>query len=126
MQSLIFIVVKYLKTAFAAIAIMIGTTAEAQEHKPGFEKHGDLIKGTYYYEDGSIKQEGTYKNGKLHGKWVSYGQDGEKNAIAQYEEGTKTGKWFFWHDDLLNEVDYKDNRIVEVRKYKIAEAILQK
>lgn len=76
-----------------------------------YEKQGDQIKGTYYYEDGSVKQEGANKNRELHGQWVSYGQDGEKNAIAQYQKGTKTGKWFFWHDDLLTQVDYKDNKI---------------
>ena len=116
---------KNIKIILSAIAIMIGTIAGAQDIKPLYEKDGDLIKGTYYYEDGSIKQEGTYKNGKLHGQWVSYGQDGKKNALAQYEEGNKTGKWFFWNDDLLTEVDYNKNRIAEVRKYKNAEALVQ-
>jgi antitoxin component YwqK of YwqJK toxin-antitoxin module len=116
---------KNITKTLLAIAFMIGTMAGAQEIKPDFEKQGDLIKGTYYYEDGSVKQKGTYKNGKLHGEWISYGQDGKKNAIAQYQEGIKTGKWFFWHDDLLMEVDYNDNKIAEVRKYKSAEALAQ-
>lgn len=116
---------KTIKITLSAFAIMLCTMAGAQEINPTFEKHGELIKGTFYYEDGSIKQEGTYKNGKLHGQWVSYGQDGEKNALAQYEEGNKTGKWFFWNDDLLTEVDYNKNIIAEVRKYKYAEAIVQ-
>ncbi len=107
------------------IAIMLGTTGLAQEITPRFEKQGNLIKGTYYYEDGSIEQEGTYQDGKLHGQWISYGQDGKKNAIAQYQEGIKSGKWFFWHDDLLIEVDYNDNKIAEVRKYKNTEALAQ-
>ena len=115
---------KNIKITLSAFVIMLSGIAAGQDMKPRFEKQGELIKGTYYYEDGSIKQEGTYKNRKLHGEWISYGQDGEKNAIAQYEEGNKTGKWFFWNDDILNEVDYKMNKIVEVRKYKSTEALV--
>lgn len=109
---------KKLKLTIAAIAITLATAVNAQEVKPKFEQKDELIKGTFYYEDGNIRQEGTYKNGKLHGEWISYKQNGEKNAIAQYEEGNKTGKWFFWSDDILTEVDYSANRIAEVKNYK--------
>ncbi|MCM4159468.1 nicotinic acid mononucleotide adenyltransferase [Antarcticibacterium flavum] len=102
---------------FAVFAFF--TNSNAQEKPPVFEEHGELIKGTFYYEDGSVRQEGTYKDGKLHGKWISYGQDGKKNALAEYAEGQKTGKWFFWSNgDVLNEVDYSENRIAEVKVYK--------
>src|SRR5690606_4294936 len=116
---------KNIKITLSAIAIMSAGIGAAQDNQPRFEQQGELIKGTYYYEDGSIKQEGTYKNGKLHGQWISYGQDGEKNALAQYEEGNKTGKWFFWNDGLLTEVDYKKSRITEVHKYKSIELAVQ-
>ena len=32
-----------------------------------YNKQGDLIEATYYYEDGTIQQQGTFKDGKLHG-----------------------------------------------------------
>ncbi len=113
---------KYL-IAIAAFAITTGLSA--QEKQPVFEKQGELIKGTFYYEDGSVRQEGTYKNGELHGQWISYGQDGKKNALAEYNEGQKTGKWFFWTiDNVLNEVDYRENRIAEVKVYKNTTGIL--
>lgn len=108
---------KKTRIILAALAITLATTVNAQDVKPTFEEKGELIKGTYYYEDGNIRQEGTYKNGKLHGEWISYKQNGKKNAIAQYEEGAKTGKWFFWSDDVLTEVDYSSNRIAEVKEY---------
>ncbi len=109
---------KKFKSTIVAVAMIFATAMHAQDVEPTFEQKGELIKGTYYYEDGNIRQEGTYKNGKLHGEWVSYKQNGEKNAIAKYEEGIKTGKWFFWSDDILTEVDYSDNRIAEVKNYK--------
>lgn len=97
--------------------ILLSTTLTAQEMKPVFEKEGDLIKGIFYYENGNISQEGTYKDGKLHGKWVSYNKSGKKTAIAYYRNGEKNGKWFFWSADVLTEVDYENNRITEVKSY---------
>lgn len=117
---------KKLKLTIAVAAILITTAISAQDVKPTFQKNRELIKGTFYYEDGSVRQEGTYKDGKLHGKWISYEQNGKKNAIAQYEEGNKTGKWFFWTNDILTEVDYNSNIIAEVRSYKNINALVNR
>lgn len=106
---------KKIRNIVLTAAFIAGGTIFAQDKpEPRFEKDGDLIKGTFYYEDGSIKQKGTYKNRKLHGEWVSYNQRGEKEAIAQYAFGDKTGKWFFWHDGQLTEVHYDENKIASV------------
>ena len=109
---------KKILLTLAILVLTAGSTVMAQEVKPKFEKEGNLIKGTFYYENGAIKQEGTYKNGKLHGEWISYNQNGEKNAVAKYQDGNKTGKWFFWSNDILTEVDYSNNTIAEVTTYK--------
>ena len=102
----------------AGVFLVSGATmAQNDAPKPTFEKDGDLIKGTFYYEDGSVRQKGTYKDGELHGEWVSYDQNGEKKAIATYENGQKHGKWFFWEDNKLTEVDYKSNQIASVNKW---------
>ncbi len=95
-----------------------------KDPKPVFEKQGDLIKGTFYYDDGSIRQEGTYKDGKLHGEWVSYNQNGEKTAIAQYKNGQKDGIWFFWSGDQLSEVDYDNNNIASVNSWKSTSSLV--
>ena len=100
---------------FTAAFLMSGVIlAQNEEIKPKFEKQGELIKGTFYYEDGSVRQEGTYKDGKLHGEWISYDQTGKKTAIAQYAFGTKDGQWFFWDSDKLTEVNYDNNVIASV------------
>ncbi|MGA8853627.1 MAG: nicotinic acid mononucleotide adenyltransferase [Christiangramia sp.] len=111
---------KTIRNILMAAIFVTGSVAMAQnkDSKPTFEKEGDLIKGTFYYEDGSIRQEGTYKNGRLHGKWVSYNQDGDKTAIANYENGEKSGKWFFWSKDKLTEVDYQNSVIASVNSWK--------
>ncbi|MBT8319069.1 MAG: nicotinic acid mononucleotide adenyltransferase [Gramella sp.] len=116
---------KLLKNIFFGALFLVGGSAMAQDNTPDptFEKEGDLIKGTFYYEDGSIRQEGTYKDGKLHGEWVSYNQNGEKTAIAQYDKGKKDGKWFFWSEDKLTEVDYQNSVIANVNSWKSASSL---
>lgn len=107
-----------IKLLVMMVTFLFGTGLTAQEIKPNFEKEGELIKGTFYYEDGNISQKGTYKNGELHGEWVSYDKNGKKTALASYRNGKKVGKWFFWSNDVLTEVDYEENRIAEVKNYK--------
>lgn len=117
---------KNIKSILVVVAFLFVSVITAQDTKPSFKKQGELIKGTFFYQDGSISQEGTYKDGKLHGQWVSYDQNGKKNAIANYEEGKKTGKWFFWSSDQLTEVDYNNNMIAEISNYKQKERIVNK
>jgi antitoxin component YwqK of YwqJK toxin-antitoxin module len=117
---------KNIKSILLVVAFLFASVLTAQDIEPNFEKQGKLIKGTFYYQDGSISQEGTYKDGKLHGQWVSYDQNGKKTALANYENGKKTGKWFFWSSNQLTEVDYNNNWIAEVANYKLNEAIVNK
>jgi antitoxin component YwqK of YwqJK toxin-antitoxin module len=76
-----------------------------------------MVKATYFFENGTIQQEGFFKDGKLEGKWISYNQNGTKKAIAEYSEGIKTGKWFFWNENSLSEVDYTNNAIATVKNW---------
>jgi len=104
-------------------AILFGIGVTAQEVQPNFEKEGDLIKGTYFYDNGEIQQQGTYKDGKLHGEWTTYNKNGEKSALGEYENGVKTGKWFFWTNGELTEVDYRNNTIAEVTTWENTSSI---
>ena len=119
---------KTIKNILLAGVLLVGGFAMAQDNdpKPVFEKDGDLIKGTFYYEDGSIRQEGTYKDGRLHGEWVSYDQNGEKTALANYENGKKSGKWFFWTENKLTEVDYQNSMIASVNSWKNENSIVDR
>jgi antitoxin component YwqK of YwqJK toxin-antitoxin module len=96
-------------------ALMLGMTAFAQEVKPQFEKmENGLTKATYYHDDGTVAQTGTFLENKRHGEWISYNAEGLKTAKAEYTHDKKTGKWFFWKNDQLTEVDYNQNAIVSV------------
>ncbi len=104
-----------MKNIITIVALIFSVTIFAQEVKPTFEKQGDQIKGTFFYEDGTVRQQGFYnEKGVLHGKWKSFDATGKKIAAGQYSNGVKTGKWFFWNTDKLSEVSYTENKIVEV------------
>lgn len=105
-----------MKRIALTLAFLFSFALYAQEDskKPVFEKQDDMIKATYFHDNGKVAQAGYYLNGKLQGEWVSYDLNGKKTAIANYDQGKKTGKWFFWADGKLSEVDYTDNRIANV------------
>lgn len=104
-----------MKTVMTFLILLCGTFAmQAQNIEPRFEKDGDLVKATYFHENGIVAQTGFFLNGELHGEWKMYNTDGKKVAMGEYQEGTKTGKWFFWDADNLKEVDYSNNAIVNV------------
>jgi len=106
-----------MKNIMIAGIMLVTSLTFAQEVKPKYEIVGQEVKTTYYYDNGQIKQEGNYLNGKPNGKWVSYNEDGTKQAIGEFENGAKKGKWFFWSESSLTEVDFSDSRIAEVKKW---------
>ncbi len=98
--------------------MMLGVTAMAQEVKPQFEKlDNGLTKATYFHDNGTVSQTGTFLNKERHGEWISYNEEGKKTAEATYDRDHKTGKWFFWKGDVLTEVDYRKNDIVSVNTW---------
>ena len=99
--------------------VFIGTTVAAQNlNQPKLETKGTLTVATYFYDNGSVQQEGAFnKNGALEGLWTSYDFEGNKLSQGNYSNGIKTGKWFFWTENSLKEVDYNDSRITNVNEW---------
>ena len=100
------------------IAVLFTGTIFAQENNPTLEAAGQLVKTTYYFENGKVQQEGFFKNGKLDGTWISYDENGNKSSVATYYNGEKTGKWLFWNGKNLNEVEYSNSKIASVKTWK--------
>ncbi|WP_445453632.1 toxin-antitoxin system YwqK family antitoxin [Flavobacterium sp. 25HG05S-40] len=99
-------------------ALVISGFTFAQAKKPMLEQEGNLVKATYYYDNGQIQQQGYFKEGKLEGSWVAFDEKGNKKSIGEYTNGEKTGKWFFWNDKSLSEVDYSNSRVANVKSWK--------
>ncbi len=99
--------------------VFIGTTVAAQNlNQPKLEIKGTLTVATYFYDNGSVQQEGAFnKNGALEGVWTSYDFEGNKLSQGNYSNGIRTGKWFFWTDNSLKEVDFVNSKIVNVNEW---------
>tara|TARA_R110000868_G_C10411131_1_gene722352 strand:+ start:143 stop:490 length:348 start_codon:yes stop_codon:yes gene_type:complete len=106
-----------MKVASIFFAFIFTLATYAQSTQPNFEKVGDMVKATYFHENGVVSQSGNFLNGKLHGEWTMFNEKGEKIALGSYAEGQKTGKWFFWKADGLQEVDFIDSRIAGVTQW---------
>lgn len=107
-----------MKKSLIIIAVLISSILTAQNIKPTYEKADDnTIKGTFYHENGEIQQQGFYKNGKLHGKWISYNNKGEKIAEGTYSNGAKVDTWYFYDGKSLSEISYENNVIASVKTW---------
>ena len=113
-----------MKNWILIFALIFCTTAIAQVNKPIKEKQGDLVKATFFHDNGEIAQIGFYKNDKPHGEWIAFNQEGDKIAKGTYDMGVKTGKWFFWNNGILSEVDYENGRVINVTKWNNATSIV--
>ena len=87
------------------------------------ETMDDLVErdGLYYKEftdvpfTGEITEktdQGTIKNGKKVGPWVSYHDNGRLEEKGTYEDGKKDGPWVGYHDNgqLASKGTYKDDK----------------
>ena len=91
---------------------------QAQDKKPSYEVAGDLVKATYYHEDGTVFRQGFFKDQKPTGQWTEFDQNGKKVTIGYYSEGKKVGTWFYWKGEILRQVNYKDNSIASVNTWR--------
>lgn len=108
-----------MKKIIALLMILSVSFTFAQEQpKVELTKDGEMTMATYYYENGTIEQQGTFNaDGKLHGVWTSYDVNGKKLAMGKYVNGKKDGKWLFWTNNKLREVDYVDSKVASVNEW---------
>ncbi|KGL61979.1 hypothetical protein [Polaribacter sp. Hel1_85] len=107
-----------MKKAILLAILFISAIGYSQDKATTYEKEGDLVKATYFYDNGDVKVQGFFKDKKLTGTWTSFDKQGNKTQIAQYNEGKKVGKWFVWNNDSLKEINYVNNVIVNVNDWK--------
>ncbi len=100
---------------FIMLVLTLGL-ANAQEKAPTFEKQEDLVKATYYHENGMIKEVGFFKDDKLHDQWVRYDASGKVTVVANYKDGIKEGKWYIVGENTTKEITYRDNKLIKVEE----------
>ena len=52
-----------------------------------------------WHPNGKIKTEGSYVNGKMEGRWVSYFETGVKQLEGEYRGGLKQGLWTLYYEE---------------------------
>ncbi|MEK9612873.1 MAG: hypothetical protein VW080_02975 [Flavobacteriaceae bacterium] len=92
-------------------------TAQKLDRTRILTNEGDQIKFSEYYENGQLAQTGYLYQGKNHGTWISFDQQGNKLSEGIYHMGKKVNRWFFWNQDALLEVEYKNNVIERAVKW---------
>lgn len=101
------------------LVLSVSISYAQKERQLKLNNKTNLIEVTYFHDNGEVSQTGFYtKEGKLHGDWFTYCQEGNKLISAQYDEGLKVGKWFYWRGDQLKEVDYENGKIIAVSDWK--------
>ncbi len=104
-----------MKNLLITTALLISGLIYAQNViEPQYTIKNDLVEAIYFYDNGQIQQQGTYKDGKLHGTWVSYDMNGNKLSSGEYKNGSKVGKWLHWNEKTLNQVQFSESRITNV------------
>ncbi len=66
------------------------------------KKHGSWIS---YYDNGNLSNKGVYKNGQYEGFWVFYWSNGKLSRKGHFKNGKENG---FWEKYSLNGNPHKD------------------
>ncbi|HBF19976.1 MAG TPA: hypothetical protein DDW81_07740 [Cryomorphaceae bacterium] len=113
---------KNFRWMLAGCLIVVTAAVSIAQQKPVYEKEGNKVRVTHFYDNGAVKETGTYAaNGNLDGNWVQYNEDGSVNTKAYYNNGMKEGKWFRWDNNgmVMYEIAYESNKLVNVQKWKL-------
>ena len=105
--------------------LSVGFAYAQKERALKLDKEKNLIEVTFFHDNGKVSQTGYYTlDGKLHGEWKSFCNEGNKLISARYDNGKKVGKWFYWSGDTLKEVDYDNNAVASVTEWKSSDTSL--
>jgi len=72
------------------------TTGEIQGTYRNGKMHGLWVS---YWDNGQLLGKGNWKDGKMHGLWVSYWDNGQLMGKGNWKDGKKDGLWFIYNRD---------------------------
>ena len=110
-----------MKKLVLLFAFLITVASYGQQKRDlKLNKDTNLIEVVYYHDNGAVSQTGTYTtDGKLQGEWLSFDTAGKKTVSGNYDNGKKVGKWFYYSNETIKEVDYKENVIASLSETEI-------
>ena len=68
---------------------------------------------TFYYPDGTVSTQGSYKGDAQHGKWMSFYENGAIKSIEYYKNDLQTGQaiYYYRNGNLKSEQHYIKGRL---------------
>ncbi|MCF8459961.1 MAG: hypothetical protein K9G46_04505 [Flavobacteriales bacterium] len=118
-----------MKAFMISLAVLAGSTCFAQNKvkttyengsvKSELVQNGELVAVTNYYENGTIKETGFFKNEVPEGKWETFSNEGVKTAELSYLNGKRHGEFRVW-DEFSNayiEMKYANGEVITANRY---------
>jgi hypothetical protein len=85
---------------FAEVPFTGKTTGKIQGSFKNGKKHGPWVS---YHDNGQLRNKGTFKNGKKNGKkngpWVKYHENGQLRYKGTFKNAKKDGPWVGFHQN---------------------------
>jgi antitoxin component YwqK of YwqJK toxin-antitoxin module len=71
---------------------------------------------TLYHENGVVREQGAFDNGKKTGEWKRYGEQNQLVGIANFVDGQKHGNWKIWDNNgvLRYDMSYQNDSKVDI------------
>lgn len=98
---------------------MTKTTYDNGNVRSEYKQANGRVAVTNFYEDGSIKETGYFKNGVPDGKWETFAQDGSKTAELNYKDGKRHGEFRSWdpYTNAYIEMQYANGEVLLANRY---------
>ena len=117
-----------MKTILLTLSIFLGSFLHAQVTEKIAEDGSSTVynevSGVVYFEkysaDQLLVETGAFLDGRPHGEWMRYNEEGKTIAQATYTFGSKEGRWLIWTDDatILYEINYANNEKISAFKWR--------
>ena len=95
------------KNSFFLIFLGVPFTGKVTGREQGSikngKRHGPWVE---YHENGQVWLKGIYKDGKLDGPWVGYNENGQLESKGTYKDGKMDGPWVgYWSNGTVSSSD---------------------
>ncbi|KAB2817101.1 MAG: hypothetical protein EP346_07470 [Bacteroidetes bacterium] len=94
-------------------------TYENGQTKTQYTVYGNYIEMIAFYQDGQVKETGSYLANKPHGEYRQYNEAGDLISAGEYVNGEKEGIWLYraGGGDMLYQIEYVDNVRTTVNRW---------
>ncbi|HAP70758.1 MAG TPA: hypothetical protein DCR04_13740 [Flavobacteriales bacterium] len=91
--------------------------------KSEYKQVGELVAVTHYYQSGTVKETGFFKDEIPEGKWETFAENGTKTAELNYKDGKRNGEFRVWDEftQAYMEISYANGEMIKANKWIKAE-----